>query len=94
LLANDCFTISGFIKLVYIGVTFLALVIVDNVSKGLASLILAIEFMMDFLAFLAQSTLLLASDPLLELEFSSGGVVLFRSASLMKNNISTNGMKT
>ncbi len=72
----------------------MALVIVDNVSKGLASLILAIEFMMDFLAFLAQSTLLLASDPLLELEFSSGGVVLFRSASLMKNNISTNGMKT
>ena len=85
MLANDCFTISGFIKLVYIGVTFLALVIVDNVSKGLASLILAIEFMMDFLAFLAQSPLLLllASDPLLELEFSSGDVVLFKSVSLM-----------
>ena len=77
--------ISGFTKLVYTGVTFLAFAIIDWDSDAFTSFILAIEFIIDFLAFLAQSPLLPPpSDPLLELEFSLSCVLLFESVSLLQ----------
>jgi hypothetical protein len=70
-------------KLVYEGVTFLDLFIVESVDSNDLAFKLAIWLIIDFLAFFAQPPLP-HSEPLLELEFSLNGVSIFTSSPTSK----------
>jgi len=70
---------SLFTKLVYEGVTFLGLFMVERVESKDLAFMLAIVLRIVFFAFFAQSPLP-HSEPLLELEFSLNGASLFTSS--------------